>query len=75
MKAKDIDKKFDDGEDVLDYFDTDNPIRPNLDPKRVNIDFPAWVVDELDRQAGIIGISRQALIKTWIVGMIRNQRS
>lgn len=72
MKAKDIDKKFDDGEDILEYFDTDNPQRPNLEAKRVNIDFPAWVVDELDKEASTIGISRQALIKTWIVDRIRH---
>ena len=71
MKAKDIDKKFDDGEDVLDYFDTDNSHRPNLEAKRVNIDFPSWVVNELDKEAKAIGISRQALIKTWIVDRIR----
>ena len=71
MKAKDIDKKFDEGEDVLDYFDTDNPHRPNLEAKRVNIDFPSWVVNELDKEARAIGISRQALIKTWVVDRIR----
>ncbi|USE36342.1 type II toxin-antitoxin system BrnA family antitoxin [Endozoicomonas sp. SCSIO W0465] len=72
MKAEDIDKKFDSGEDVLEYFDTDNPLRPNLEAKRVNIDFPAWVVNALDKEANAIGISRQALIKTWIVDRIRH---
>ncbi len=72
MKAEDIDKKFDSGEDVLEYFDTDNLLRPNLEAKRVNIDFPIWVVNALDKEAKAIGISRQALIKTWIVDRIRH---
>lgn len=72
MKAEDIDKKFDSGEDVLEYFDTDNLLRPNLEAKRVNIDFPTWVVNALDKEAKAIGISRQALIKTWIVDRIRH---
>ncbi len=72
MKAEDIDKKFDSGEDVLEYFDTDNLLRPNLEAKRVNIDFPVWVVNALDKEAKAIGISRQALIKTWIVDRIRH---
>lgn len=72
MKAEDIDRKFDEGEDVLEYFDTDSPQRPNLEAKRVNIDFPAWIVDKLDKEASTIGISRQALIKTWIADRLRN---
>lgn len=72
MKAEDIDKKFDSGEDVLEYFDTDNLLRPNLEAKRVNIDFPTWVVNAFDKEAKAIGISRQALIKTWIVDRIRH---
>lgn len=55
----------------MDYFDTDQSFRPNLEAKRVNIDFPAWVVSALDKEASAIGISRQALIKTWIVDRIR----
>ncbi len=72
MKAEDIDQQFDSGEDVLEYFDTDNLLRPNLEAKRVNIDFPVWVVNALDKEAKAIGISRQALIKTWIVDRIRH---
>ena len=63
--------KFENGEDVLDYFDVDNAeiVYPESvsGTRRVNVDFPIWVVDALDREAKRIGVGRQAVIKTWIV--------
>ena len=70
MKAKDLDKKFDNGEDVLEYFDIENTRKPNLELRRVNVDFPSWVIDALDHEAKRLGISRQALIKFWIAEKI-----
>ncbi len=66
IKAKELDKRFDDGEDVLDYFDLDSIERPNLKSKRVNVDFPQWMVTSLDMESARLGISRQSLIKTVI---------
>lgn len=66
MKATDFDKAFDDGEDVSDRVDWSKARRPNLVTKRVNVDFPTWVVEGLDRQAQRLGVTRQALIKLWI---------
>jgi len=66
MKAKDFDRKFDAGEDVSDQIDWSKAERPNIDIRRVNVDFPAWVVQGLDREAARLGVSRQALIKLWI---------
>jgi hypothetical protein len=67
MKASQIDKIFDDNkEDVLQYFDTSKVKMINEEPKRVNIDFPAWMVKSLDREAQHIGVSRQAIIKMWL---------
>ena len=66
MKTKTFDEKFDAGEDVSDYFDWSKARRPGLEPKRVNVDFPAWVVTGLDQQAQRLGVTRQALIKLWI---------
>jgi hypothetical protein len=40
--------------------------RPNLGPKRINVDFPGWVLEALDREARRLGVTRQALIKLWI---------
>lgn len=66
IKAREFDKKFDDGEDVSDLVDWSAARRPNLETKRVNVDFPAWVVAGLDKRAQRLGITRQALIKLWI---------
>ena len=66
MSKKDFDARFDEGESVLDDLDLSTVVRPNLTPRRVNVDFPAWMVERLDRQADRLGISRQALIKMWL---------
>ena len=67
MKASEIDKKFDDNQkDILEYFDTSKIRMLNEEHKRVNIDFPAWIVDLLDKEAKHIGVSRQANIKMWL---------
>lgn len=67
MKASELDKKFDDNEEeILDDFDTSTIHMINEEPKRVNIDFPAWMVHALDREAKHIGVSRQAVIKMWL---------
>ena len=57
---------FDGGEDMEAFFDFGNPSYPNRELKRVNVDFPAWMVDCLDNEASRLGINRQAVIKTWI---------
>ncbi len=66
MKTREFEKKFDDGEDVSDVIDWSSAKRLNTEIKRVNVDFPTWVVEGLDRQANRLGITRQALIKVWI---------
>ena len=73
MKASDFDKRFDAGEDVTAMLDMKLARRPNLDPKRVNVDFPAWMVDSLDREARKRGITRQSLIKFWLADRIESQ--
>ena len=68
MKAKDFDRKFDDGvEDIIDDLDLSAMRRPNQEQKRINVDFPSWVVDSLDREASRIGVTRQSIIKVWLV--------
>lgn len=66
MKAKDIDKKFDEGKDVSKYLDTSKAERPSQTQKRVNVDFPVWMIDLLDKEAKRLGVPRQAIIKVWI---------
>lgn len=68
MKAKDFDRKFDDGlKDVVDDLDLSTARRVNQEQKRINVDFPAWVVEALDREAARIGVTRQSIIKVWLV--------
>ena len=66
MKARDFNEKFDAGEDVSGDVDWTKARRPHLELKRVNVDFPAWVVEALDREARRLGVTRQALVKLWI---------
>lgn len=66
MKAREFDRTFESGGDVDDHVDWSRARRPNVETRRVNVDFPAWVVTSLDREAQRLGVTRQALIKTWI---------
>lgn len=67
MKAEELDKLFDDNEvDILEYFDLSTAKRPGHEQKRVNVDFPMWMVDALDREASRLGVTRQSVIKFWI---------
>ncbi|TVR56291.1 MAG: CopG family transcriptional regulator [Puniceicoccaceae bacterium] len=73
MKAKDFEKRFDAGEDITPYIDKASIRRPGLEARRVNIDFPEWVIEELDAQSKVIGVSRQSLIKLWISERIQRE--
>ena len=76
MKASELDKKFDDNqEDILEYFDTSKIRMINEEPKRVNIDFPAWMVQSLDKEAKHMGVSRQAVIKMWLAERLQSLNS
>ena len=68
MKAKHFDKRFDDNnQDIIDDLDLSTIKRPNQKQKRINVDFPSWVVDSLDREASRVGVTRQSIIKLWLV--------
>lgn len=66
MKASEFDARFDAGEDVSHAVDWSKARRANVETRRVNVDFPAWVIAALDRQARELGVTRQSLIKLWI---------
>lgn len=66
MKAKDFDRKFDNGEDVMADLDLSAARRPGQEVRRVNVDFPSWIVESLDREARRLGVTRQSIIKVWI---------
>jgi len=64
ISAEEFDRLFDEGaEDITPYLDLKSARRPNLEPKRVSVDVPVWMVRAIDRQADMIGVSRQAFIK------------
>lgn len=71
MKAEELDQKFDDGEDILDYFDPSTLKRPGLKPQQINVDFPQWMLDALDQEAKRLGVHRQVIIKVWIAERLK----
>ena len=74
MKAKDFDKKFDAcREDIIDDLDLSKGRRINQVQKPINIDFPAWVVESIDREAARIGVTRQSIIKAWLIERLRSE--
>jgi hypothetical protein len=66
IKAKEIEKKFDEGEDISKYLDLSKARRPEQEQKRVNVDFPLWMIHLLDKEARRLGVPRQSIIKVWI---------
>ncbi len=76
MKAKTLDKKFDDNkEDILDDFDLSKARRPNQEQRRVNVDFPAWMISSLDKEAKHLGVTRQSIIKVWLAERLEKRAS
>ena len=66
MKAKELDRKFDPGVDITEHLDVSKARRPGHEQKRVNVDFPIWMIESLDREASRLGVPRQSLIKILI---------
>lgn len=66
MKAKNFDEKFESGEDITQYLDLANARRPEQEQKRVNVDFPVWMIQSLDKEAKRLGVPRQSLIKVLV---------
>ena len=76
MKASEFDKKFDqDLEDVVEDLDLSRARRPNQPSRRVNVDFPSWMVDSLDRETKRLGVTRQSVIKVWIAEKLEHKVS
>ena len=66
MKAKNFDQQFDDGEDITSSLDVSKARRAQKAQKRVNVDFPVWMIESLDREASKLGVTRQSVIKVWL---------
>ena len=74
MKASEFDKKFDNGENIIDELDVAQARRPGEETKRINVDFPAWMVAALDREARRLGVTRQSIIKMWLAEHLQRER-
>ena len=66
MKAKKFDSEFDSGKDITEALDLSKARRPLQEQKRVNVDFPTWMIESLDKEAGRLGVTRQSIIKVWL---------
>jgi hypothetical protein len=66
MKASELDKKFDEGQDISEFLDLSQAKRRGQEQKRVNVDFPVWMIHRLDKEAKRLGVPRQSIIKIWI---------
>ncbi|GAB3298283.1 type II toxin-antitoxin system BrnA family antitoxin [Pseudidiomarina andamanensis] len=80
MKTKKFEEKFDaNKEDIIDDLDLSTARRVNQESKRINVDFPLWIVESLDQEAARIGVTRQSLIKVWLAERLsleqKNQRN
>ena len=74
MNTKEFDKNFDDNkEDVIDNLNLSTRRRINQEQKRINDDFPSWVVESLDKEAARIGVTRQSIIKVWLVERLQSE--
>lgn len=73
MKAREFDKRFDAGENVARFLDLSRARRTNQEVKRVNVDFPAWMIQCLDKEADRLGVTRQSIIKVWIAERLKEK--
>ena len=71
MKAKEFDRRFDEGEDVTGYLDLSKIRKPVQEQKRVNVDFPVWMIQLLDKEAKRMGVPRQSIIKMWVAERLK----
>jgi macrodomain Ter protein organizer (MatP/YcbG family) len=71
MKAKEFDKRFDKGENITRFLNRSKARRPAEEQKRVNVDFPLWMIQSLDREAKRLGVTRQSIIKLWLAERLK----
>jgi len=75
MKADEFDQKFSAGHSVIDHLDLANARRPEQQQKRVNVDFPVWMINSLDKEAHRLGVTRQSIIKMWLAERLERRAS
>ena len=75
MTDEEFDQYFDEGGDITDFIVEGSVSRPNIATRRVNVDFPEWMLRDLDRAAEKLAINRQALIKTWLADRLKEENA
>ena len=75
MKAKKFDSDFDNDKDVSSVLDLSKARRPLREQKRVNVDFPTWMIESLDKEASRLGVTRQSIIKVWLAERLEQSAS
>ena len=73
ITAYEFEEKFDASEDVIKYLDFGKASRPGLEQRRVSVDFPEWMIDQLDRIARRLGVTRQSVIKVFISEKLKEE--
>lgn len=73
MKASEFDQMFDESESVIGALDLASVRKPNLDQRKVNVDFPIWMIEALDRTARRLGVTRQSVIKMWLAERLERE--
>ena len=73
IKAQTFDRIFDEGKSIVDQRDLSKARRPKLEQKRVNVDFPIWMINSLDKEAKRLGVPRQSIIKIWLAERLEKQ--
>lgn len=71
ITAKELDRRFDAGEDISEYLDWSKAKRPGLEQRRVNVDLPSWMINSLDMEAKRVGVTRQSIVKVWLAERIK----
>lgn len=75
MKAREFDRKFEAGEDIIEHLDLSSTTRPGREQRRVNVDFPVWMIEALDLESTRLGVTRQSLIKMWLAERLERKAS
>lgn len=75
MKTSEFDEKLDNAESILDVLDLASARKPNLEQRKVNVDFPIWMIESLDRSARRLGVTRQSVIKMWLAERLERENA
>lgn len=75
MNSSEFDRHFDDGDSIIEVLDVTAARRQRLEQKRVNVDFPIWMVEQLDQEANRLGVTRQSIIKVWLAERLERPKS